>query len=76
MATPTNPKPPKQGDVVLYVDPHMGDVYPGIVTKVLAEGKVLLTALPPGITPYPVSTVVEYAPVARPPVRNTWHERT
>lgn len=49
------------GDIVLYVDPHMGDVYPAIVTRVLPGLRVSLTAFQPATTPFAVRASVEYS---------------
>lgn len=49
------------GDTVLYVDPHMGDSYPAIVTRIVAGTRVMLSALPPNVTPFAVRGTVEYS---------------
>lgn len=70
---------PYLGAVVNFVDPDMGDILPGMVTMVLSNGKVHITAFPPGVTPYPVRPVVERSvpPTnAGPFAKGTWHWRT
>lgn len=61
------------GDTVLYVDPYMGDIYPAIVTKLLAERRVQLTAFQPGTTPFALRGSPDYS--ADKTVRGTYHLR-
>lgn len=51
---------PVKGDIVLYIDQYMGDEYPAIVTAVLRDAAVRLTAFPPDRGPFNVPTVVKY----------------
>jgi hypothetical protein len=64
---------PFDGALVIYVDAHMGDTYPAIVTRVsAAPPQVMLTAFQPGATPFPIRGLVPFDPAA-PPARGTWH---
>ncbi len=66
--------PPYLGAIVTYVDPHMGDKYPGIVTRVLNdEGLVNLTVFMPGNTPHPAPQASPRDPEGK--VRGSWHWR-
>ena len=69
----TAPRAPFDGAVVIYVDAHMGDTYPAVVTRVSAvPPQVMLTAFQPGATPFPVRGLVSFDPNT-PPARGTWH---
>jgi hypothetical protein len=65
---------PFEGAMVIYVDPHMGDTYPAVVTHVIPASvvpmSVLLTSFPRGASPYPVKGPVAFDPAGP---RNTWH---
>lgn len=65
-------KVPRQGDIVLYVDPGMGDTSPAIVTTALHENRVYLTVFQPGTAPFPVRNVVLYDGDK---AKGTWHWR-
>lgn len=67
------PRQPFLGAVVLFIDPHMGDTYPGIVTRVLTEGRVALTVFQPGTAAYPAPHIVEFDPTMK--AKGTWHWR-
>lgn len=73
MATLIEGGSPYVGALVLLVDPDGNqDIYPAIVTRVLVseKGRVNLTAFPPGVTPYPVRTPIEFSAAKE---KGTWH---
>ena len=68
------PREPYVGAIVLYVDLHMGDIYPAIITRVRPPGgppDVFLTAFGVNASPFPVRGLIPFDPTGT--TRGSWH---